>query len=411
MLGNKQRPIDQKQRPSTVPALLIACWLLMMPCRSCAPPTPSGAGEPVFVRDSLRYARNCSIERSEDSLIRLRLYGSGADTQPPIITEYLLYPKGRPSPAPGAIAVPAERIVCTGTVQAAFLDFMGATDRIVAIADDKYLYNPQLLARIKRGEVLPLGNDGQWDMERALSVRPDLVIASGSPTDPLARKWQSLGIPVVSLWEFAEETPLGRAEWALWLACFLGEQAQNQARQAFDQVAADYEALRDSLAARLPSRRPTVLTGTDYEGSWYVAGGKSFVARLIADAGGDYLWADNTETGGLALDFEAVYTRARHADVWLHVLQVPDLPTLRSLNPRYEDFKALHSGRIFNYSRRRSPGGGYDFFESAIVRPDRVLRDLSRIMAGTDTADSLFYYEALPLKAPPTPSLVPEQGG
>jgi len=37
------------------------------------------------------------------------------------------------------------------------------------------------------------------------------------------------------------------------------------------------------------STRVTVFTNTAYEGTWYMPGGESYIAILLADAGADYL--------------------------------------------------------------------------------------------------------------------------
>ncbi|HBU79689.1 MAG TPA: ABC transporter substrate-binding protein, partial [Muricauda sp.] len=47
--------------------------------------------------------------------------------------------------------------------------------------------------------------------------------------------------------------------------------------------------------------KPTVLTGGLYKDVWYVAGGKSWMAKFLEDANADYLWADNNETGSIGL--------------------------------------------------------------------------------------------------------------
>ena len=49
--------------------------------------------------------------------------------------------------------------------------------------------------------------------------------------------------------------------------------------------------------AQKAKTKPTVLTGGLYKDVWYVAGGKSWMAKFLEDANADYLWADNNETG------------------------------------------------------------------------------------------------------------------
>lgn len=352
-------------------------------------------------RDTLSHAQNFSIERSPDSLIFLHIGTAWKNAQSS--RRYVLYPRHQPAPQtryPDAVCVPIpiQRYIATGTTQVAMLDFIGVLDKLVAIADDKYVYHEALRQRLASGELPSIGNDGEWDFERGLSARPEVVFAfSIGDNGNILQKWASVGVPVVLLSEFMEETPLGRAEWTRFLAAFFGQSVETATQTRFAAVAQEYEALRASVAERTP--RPKVFTGVAYEGSWYVAGGRSFMAQLIRDAGGDYLWADNSETGGLPLDFEAVYAKALRADVWLNVLQTPSLEALRAQDPRYADFQAFQMGRVFGYHRRLSPNGGYDFFESAVVQPQRVLADLAAIFQSEKPNDTLlYYYQALPSK-------------
>ena len=66
---------------------------------------------------------------------------------------------------------------------------------------------------------------------------------------------------------------------------------------------------------------------------------------------------------------------------------------LRSAAPHFARCGVVERGAVYNNNRRRSSGGGSDFWESAIVHPDIVLRDLVNITRGVD--DELYYYHRL----------------
>jgi iron complex transport system substrate-binding protein len=53
----------------------------------------------------------------------------------------------------------------------------------------------------------------------------------------------------------------------------------------------------------------------------------------------------------------------------------------------------VERGEVYNNNRRRSEGGGSDFWESAIVQPDVVLQDLVTILQGGDK--ELYYHHKL----------------
>jgi len=113
------------------------------------------------------------------------------------------------------------------------------------------------------------------------------------------------------------------------------------------------------------------MVGMGFSGNWYVPGGASYVANHISDAGGTYIWQENKDKSSLQLDFETVYEKA-------------------------QDFKALKNNELYNGSRRVSPRGGYDIYESAVVQPDVVLKDLIKAFHPELLPEhAFFYYEKL----------------
>ncbi|MEQ9231691.1 MAG: iron ABC transporter substrate-binding protein, partial [Cyclobacteriaceae bacterium] len=60
------------------------------------------------------------------------------------------------------------------------------------------------------------------------------------------------------------------------------------------------------------------------------------------------------------------------------------------------DFGPFRDDKVFNYSKRRSPTGGFDFFESGYARPDLVLADLIKILHPELLPDyDMVYFEQL----------------
>ena len=50
-----------------------------------------------------------------------------------------------------------------------------------------------------------------------------------------------------------------------------------------------------------------------------IGSGKSYVAELLKDAGANYLWKENENTGSVPLTFEQVYSVAKDADFWINL--------------------------------------------------------------------------------------------
>lgn len=312
--------------------------------------------------------------------------------------KYLLYPKGTTPPMddPDAIRIPVplERVLSSGSVDVAFMTALDATDCIVGMSGGAYVYDSMIQARLQTGEIADLGQYQALNYERAVSLQPDAAFIYSIGDQSVHQKYQELGIPAILLSDFMEETPLGRAEWVVFVGYLLGK--SEEAYAYYNKIAAHYKALQQQ--AKLPSYQPTVFTGAVYKGTWYIAGGKSLMAQLIRDAGGRYLWENNTEVSGVPLDFEAVYAKALDADVWINQSHFQTQADLLAAEDRYKDFKAVKNNQLYNYYKRANAQGGSDIFESAIVRPDRVLEDLMHLFqAPVKELDetTLYYYAPL----------------
>ena len=68
-------------------------------------------------------------------------------------------------------------------------------------------------------------------------------------------------------------------------------------------VAHRYLALK-ALAAK--AKTAAGVFGLWFRGTWYVPGGRSYMASLYADAGARYFYAGDSHTGSLPLSFESV---------------------------------------------------------------------------------------------------------
>ena len=106
---------------------------------------------------------------------------------------------------------------------------------------------------------------------------------------------------------------------------------------------------------------------------------QSYMARLVADAAGNYLYDRDTDNTSATIDNEEAYLMAAKADCWLNVGQLYSLAELRSRYPKLSDIECVKSGNVYNCTRRLSPAGGNDFWESGVIRPDIILSDLIKI--------------------------------
>lgn len=295
--------------------------------------------------------------------------------------QYVLVQCGTPAPdgfdTSQIIEVPVKSIMTMSTTYLPFLDKLGVLDRLVGVDDATYVNNPTVLKRAEEGQLAIIGYGSAVNVEKVLEAAPDLVMTygSGSPDYDAHPVLINAGIKVVVNAEWMETTPLGRAEWGKFMALFFNKEAE--AESLFADTASRYQELVAKAAG--VETKPTLFTDSDYQGTWYVAGGKSFAAQMFKDAGASYLWADDSSTASIPLAFEAVFEKAADADFWINVGYASDLASLKANDSRYADFAAFKNGNVWNNNRRSNANGGNDYYESAVAEPDAVLADLIAI--------------------------------
>jgi iron complex transport system substrate-binding protein len=204
---------------------------------------------------------------------------------------------------------------------------------------------------------------------------------------------EDLGTPVVMNAEYLEEHPLGRAEWIKYMALFFNK--QKMADSVFTAIEENYLQTK-AKADQLTGVKPTVLSGIVYGDAWFMPAGQNYAAKLLRDAGFNYLWSDDSTTGFLQLPFELVYGKASQADYWIGVGSFKTLVEITSSDKRYGTFSAFQNKKVFTYNARIGAKGGSEFLELGYLRPDIILQDLVKIAHPQLLSDStLFFHKKL----------------
>ena len=296
---------------------------------------------------------------------------------------YVLVQCGTPAPpdVEGAvIEVPVDNIIAMSTTYLPTIEDLGLIDRLIGLDSYVWTTNAAVQARIASGDIAEIGGGAGVNVELTLDLDPALVMTYGIgladfDTHPVLME---AGIPVALNGDFVEQNPLGRAEWMKFIALFFNREADAAAQ--FNVIAAEYHAVAELTATLV--ERPSVLLGSVYNGTWYVAGGESYMAKMLADAGAAYLWSGEGNVGALPLDFESVYAVAAEVDFWLN----PDnsfwfsAADVLESDPRYGDFVPLKRGKLFNNNAKVNEHGGNAYYEEGAAHPERVLKDLVKIL-------------------------------
>jgi iron complex transport system substrate-binding protein len=291
------------------------------------------------------------------------------------------------------IHTPVEKAVYLSSTFLGMVELTNAYSTVVACSNANWVYDSILYQRVRNGQISDLGNDMTVSPEVIISAKPEVVmkyIYQGE--EPEDKVIKGAGIPIVYNIEFMEQHPLGRAEWIKLVGVMTGK--KKRADSVFNSIVDNYTQLKQ-MAAQVKSK-PTVLHGSSYKGTWHVAGGKSYIAQLLRDAGARYYWYSDSTTGSIPVSFENIILRQRDADVWIGA-NAQSLNEILKLEPRCKIFRAFIEGNVYHYNKRISPNGGLDYYESGVVRPDLLLRDFLLILHPSlfELAEETTYWKKL----------------
>lgn len=339
-----------------------------------------------------RYASGFKIlgtDNAQSTLIQIFNPWQGAEN---VVMSYFIARDGEQAPAGftgPVIRAGATRIVCMSSSYIAMLDALQQTDRIVAVSGLDYVSNPYIQAH--RESVRDMGPEMNYEL--LLGLKPDVVLlyGIGDAQSAVTDKLRELNIPYMYVGEYLEESPLGKAEWMIALAELTD--TRKQATQVFDSIPQRYQSLKELTDST--AQRPTVMFNTSWNDSWMMPSTQSYMARLVADAGADYIYKENNGNGSSPIGLETAYGLIQKADYWINVGTASTLDELKAMNPKFADAKSVRQKTVYNNNLRLTPAGGNDYWESAVVRPDIVLRDLIWIFHPELLPDSLYYYRHL----------------
>ncbi|MCR5077812.1 MAG: ABC transporter substrate-binding protein [Prevotella sp.] len=356
---------------------------------------------------TFEYARNIKIDRFPE-YIRVRLLNPWkANT---VLHTYYLVEKGDESAVPddgSRIEIPVKRSVVFTTAHANLMEMLHVEEAIVGVADLKYMLIPDVQTRARRqlyyekermkdaekkqellkGGIMDCGESMKPDIERIVDLKPDAVLLSPFENSGGYGRLDEINVPVIECADYMERSALGRAEWMKFYGLLFG--CEEQADSLFNVVERNYKVLRQNAKASKETR--SVLPDRKTGSVWYVPGGESSIGLLYKDAGGQYVYADDTHSGSLPMPFETILDRFGQSDFW--ILSYNGSMNLRQLLAEYQGYETLKSFRtkeVYGCKVDRVP-----YFEEVSWRPDWLLQDLIQLFHPDLRLAPLRYYHKL----------------
>ncbi|MBA2613156.1 MAG: ABC transporter substrate-binding protein [Bacteroidetes bacterium] len=345
----------------------------------------------------IKYAKRFSISRNNKvTLVYLFGNGSNYDTT----ASYLIYTDASSiKNVPKNITLiksPCKKIAALSSIYVNMFCELGLLDLVAAIDNVDYINNKDIISRCNSGQIKELSKGIELDLEQTIHLNPDIIFTfgMGDPKKDVNPKLLQTKIPIAISLDHKEETPLARAEWIKFFAVFVDK--KDMADSIFKIVEKNYTELK--AIAKKAESKPTVFNDIKYSDSWYMPGGKSYVAQMLDDAGANYLWKNDTNYGSLPLSFEKVYVKAKEADFWINQSTLKTKKELLSFDSRYNEFKAFKTGALFNNTLHANNKGYSTYWETGMIYPDRILSDLILIFhpeLKADIKNDMYYYEQL----------------
>ncbi len=346
-------------------------------CCSCRQHTPSGVSSDVSA-DSVggpRYAKGYTVKTMPDGVRLVDVADPQKDKdRMPATYHFALVPKNVKATLPEGyteVRVPIDRTIVMTMLQLSNFTALNAHDVVKGITGTKNLFNKDILRRVKEGDIVKIGMEGDFDPELILAANPQVIFIS-----PFKRGGydviQETGITLIPHLGYKELDPLGQAEWLKYVAMFIGK--EKEADKLFAEIEQRYLELKQKVAAT--KERPTVFSGEMHGGNWYAVGGKNHLAQIFRDAGAEYVMKDNN-TGGVPIEYEKMYATAANADYWRILNSFPgdfSYDALKASEPRNALFKAFKDHHVIYCNMKETP-----YYEISPVSPDVVLADLVAI--------------------------------
>ena len=292
-----------------------------------------------------------------------------------VLHRYVLVPRDSaiPEDLPEGTVVrtPVSRALVYSSVHTSLLHELGSIAVVKGVVDKQYFNDSIIAAGVADGSITDCGNSMNPTVERVIDMQPDAILLSPYQ-DASYGQIAKMDIPIIECADYLEFDPLGRAEWVKFYGELVGQ--RERADSLYQAVVKAYNDVKQRAAGA--KTHPTVVTEMVISGVWNVPGGNSYMARILNDAGGTYLWADDENTGSLALDFNQVLAVAQDADYWF--IKWTNINSLKDLQGAYDlnkEMSAFKNKRVYVCDTDKTR-----FFDRIPFHPEVLLREFAAIL-------------------------------
>ena len=331
----------------------MAAMLVCASCSNKSKPTDNTVGKSTTVE--IKYAKGFTVRNGENGMRLVDV----KDPQKGKSKTYhfaLVNGSGQGVTIPDGytrINVPIKRTILMTMLQLSNFTALNAHDVVKGITGTKNLFDKDILERVKRGDIVKIGMEGNFDTELVMAANAEVIFISPFKRGGYDAIKES-GVTLVPHLGYKELDPLGQAEWIKFTAMFIGK--EKEANSLFNDIALRYNTLKAKVDS-VGGKRPTIFSGEMHGGNWHAVGGKNYLAQIFRDAGADYVINDEN-TGGIPLEFESMYAKAANADYWRVLNSFAGdftYETMEKSEPRNQLFKAFRDRHVIYCNMKTTP--------------------------------------------------------
>jgi iron complex transport system substrate-binding protein len=273
------------------------------------------------------------------------------------------------------------KIAAFSATHLGMLSVLGEQNSIVAVADEKLVYDPEILNQIKSNKTISTGAEEQLSIERILICKTNYLIYSAfSGEIKEAERLKKMGVKCIPNFDWRETHPLGRAEWILLFGYLTGK--QERAKEIFKEIVREYRIIQRKVKARSAQK---VISGNFINDYWYAPAGTSFQAKMFKDAGINYIYQKSSGTGSLELSKEKIVSSTADVEIWLNPGFASKKDILQA-NPKAKYLPFFSKSKIYCTAKNLNK-----FWELGAIQPHLILRDYYYIANGINL-DKLHFF-------------------
>lgn len=321
-------------------------------------------------KDSIEFAKGFEITTFKDFTV-VSIADPWDSTK--VLQDYILVDRDKPLPdnlpSGAIIKTPVKNAIMYTTVHVAIFEFLGVLESIAGICETKYLTSETAIEMVEKGAIADCGLASSPNIEKIMDVNGEIIIVSPFEHGGYGQA-EKLCVPIFEAADYMETHPLGRVEWIKIYGLLTGK--KEQADSIYRAKVARYNELK-ALASNV-EYKPKLIAERKYGSSWFVPGGGSYVAQMYKDAGAEYIFSYETDTGSVPYSFEKVLDKGENADIWTLKYDSATPMTYSDLRAEYEPyqmFKPFKEKKIFTCNTITTP-----YYECISIHPDYILADL-----------------------------------